>query len=240
MIGFYNGFVGCNANKTLDFLGLDSETEYQKNLNAMPDDWYYRTNHITYQLNANGHRSKNINEIDLDNYILTAGCSFTQGVGLKLEKTYSYLVAEKLNCDYYNIAVGGLGIDAILHNLSMWFLTVSKKPKALVIQWPTKSRFCIFDDNRVNGYGIWNTENDIMKFIAIGTELGYFEFKCQSLLNLIENLDKNIKVVHVSSYYEYKRKNDLHFNIVDLARDDKHYGIKTHELLSTDIIQKLT
>jgi DNA polymerase III alpha subunit len=52
-----------------------------------------------------------IEDIDLNNYILFIGCSHTEGIGLELQTTYPYLVSEELKCDYYNLGLGGTGID---------------------------------------------------------------------------------------------------------------------------------
>ena len=60
--------------------------------------------------NFTGERAQ---EIILNNYILFTGCSHTKGVGLALEDTYPYLLAQKLNCDYYNLALGGTGQDVM-------------------------------------------------------------------------------------------------------------------------------
>ena len=83
---FNKNFIGNNMpNKTVNFLGFtDSEERYLESIKTQPNDWYYKDRSFTYSYNEYGHRSKNISDIDLDNYILFTGCSHTEGVGLEL------------------------------------------------------------------------------------------------------------------------------------------------------------
>ena len=71
-------------------------------------------------------------DIDLDNYILVIGCSQTEGIGLKIEDTYPYLLSKNLNCDYYNLGICGTGIDVLNYNLVTWFTKIKKPPKLLI------------------------------------------------------------------------------------------------------------
>ena len=126
----HNDFIGVNdSNTILSFLPSDTEETYQKNLLSEGDSWYYKTAKITYEINENGHRCKSINDINLDNYILFAGCSHTLGIGLELDKTYPFMVSHLLGCDYYNLGMPGAGIDVLEYNLLMWFSKVKKNPK---------------------------------------------------------------------------------------------------------------
>ena len=104
MTKLYEYLIGNEfSNTTLAYRGLDSEENLHINLASQPNDWYYRNKTITYQYNEYGHRCKSIHDIDLDNYILFAGCSHTEGVGLELETTFPYLVSNQLGNDYYNM-----------------------------------------------------------------------------------------------------------------------------------------
>jgi hypothetical protein len=141
---FYDDFIGEDSNTIcLDF--LDGTGDSLENVNttreSQPEDWYYRDKKITYSFNAFGHRSKDIKDLDFDNYLLFIGCSHTQGVGVELEKTYPYLISSKLKCDYYNLAISATGIDVVEYNLLTWFFKFNKKPKAVIAQLPDHRRF---------------------------------------------------------------------------------------------------
>jgi hypothetical protein len=63
---------------------------------------------IEYKLNSQGYRCNEFN----NQKILTLGCSQTEGHGLPLELTWPYLISEKINKDYINLAKGGEGMQA--------------------------------------------------------------------------------------------------------------------------------
>ena len=141
MLSLNDDFLGYHAlEHNVLFSGSDTLEIYENNLKTKPIDWYYRTNQISYVRNKNGHRCKNIEDIDLNNYILTIGCSHTEGIGLKLEDTYPYLLSQMMNCDYYNLGIGGIGIDILNYNLVTWFSKIKNPPKLLVVQWPHRAR----------------------------------------------------------------------------------------------------
>lgn len=212
------------------FSGGDQELMFLENLKTQPNDWYYRFHEISYNYNSLGHRSKNIDELDLDNYILFTGCSHTEGVGLELEKTFPYVTANALKMDYYNLALGGTGIDVMTHNLVIWANTVPKLPKALVILWPQPVRFSI-----VNSYPIFpkiqsflpgNTPNsDYDRFMVLGEELRFFKSVQAMNTVLIENTYSRTKIINL-------------YNIpfCDKARDLSHGGIETNKSISDQVI----
>lgn len=133
--GLIGSFHGINSKFRL----LDSEESYDENLKTQPLDWEYRTTKLNYQYNEYGHRSMAPSELP-DDYILFTGCSITEGVGMAQEYMYSDIVAKHLNKPYYNLAVGGSGIDLLVQNL-IAFLSFNKKPSKVIIQWPDTSRF---------------------------------------------------------------------------------------------------
>ncbi len=93
------------------------------------------------EYNSHGFRCKEVDDLDFDNYILFVGCSHTTGIGVTIKQSYPYQVAKKLKCDYYNLGVGGGGIDALEHNLLAWFTLYDKPPKYIVCQWPDYARY---------------------------------------------------------------------------------------------------
>ena len=124
--GFIGYIPGIYKWKTI----MDTEENFKKNILTHPELNYYVTNILTYSFNNYGHRCKNVEDVDLDNYILFVGCSYTEGMGLYLEDGFPYILSQKLNCDYYNLGLAGSGIDIQLHNLTTWLLKYNK-PKLL-------------------------------------------------------------------------------------------------------------
>lgn len=215
-------------------MGGDSKDRYLENLKTQPQDWHYRDSKVTYAYNSNGHRSKNVKEVDLDNYILFTGCSHTEGVGLELEKTFPYLVANDLGMDYYNLALGGTGIDVMTHNLLMWLHTVKKIPKALVIMWPQATRFTHLDEKDNNCLVLevpsCVTTPTSGRFIVMGEQLRFFETVRKMSVKVI-NAAYPCKIIHLLP--------DV-LGGGDKARDLCHAGILSNRMVADSLIQQLS
>lgn len=240
MSDFFQGFIGVESNKETEFVGGDEEETFLRNLKSQSSDWYYRTNPITYKYNSFGHRCNGIQDIDLDNYILFAGCSHVEGIGLELEKTYPYLVAKQLGCDYYNLSSAGTGIDVMTHNLALWRAKVKQDPKFLIIHQPEITRFVTLENSEgvVVRNTVWHTDADILKFIDQGIKINFFSSRFNINVALIENLYNNSKIVRVD-WEEPKHPQSIHFSQFDKARDLSHAGIKSHKKLADDIVAHL-
>ena len=247
MLYINNDFLGYHPslNKVF-FSGSDTEELYQKNLMLQSKDWYYRTNEISYVRNTNGHRCKDIEDIDLDNYILFTGCSHTEGIGLKLEDTYPYLLSKKLNCDYYNLAVGGTGVDTLSYNITTWFAKIKKQPKLLVIQWPHLLRVLgknlghsknDYRSKHLVTHGMWEKRADI--FFSEGEYLGIFN-QAKVLAKKIVNNITDCPVISLNALYGELDEGDLHIIQVDTARDININGIghlgRSSNLINTELI----
>ena len=236
---FNQGFIGYVPNKSLKFSGADSQEALSANLKELADNWYYRTTDITYNHNSLGHRSIEPKNLNLDNYILFTGCSHTEGIGLELEKTYPYLVADQLGCDYYNLALGGSGIDAMMHNLSLWLGKIKDKPKAIVVQWPSEARFLLTDGHRLRPTGIWDDEEEISRFLAAGSFNGFFSSRKKIAYKFINSFsDDDIKIVNVAieTLASEAMENFLLYSMSDRARDLVHFGIQSNEKLTNDLL----
>jgi len=238
---FANDFIGQDkAGRTMLFYGGDEEDTLQRNLEKMPEDWYYRDKTITYVFNNNGHRCKEIEQIDLDNYILFTGCSHTEGIGLEIETTFPYLVAKELGCDYYNMGIAASGLDVLEYNLLTWFHKVKKKPKFIVIQWPDHSRYVTFgeDNTHILPNGTWNAENEHKRFLLSSEEAGFFHARKYIATRMIESvIDVPIIKMTFSSLAQYDG-NSLILRRLDYARDCSHTGIKSHISIAEQIVSE--
>lgn len=227
-----DGFLGLEKqNNTVYFTGGDELELFERNSKKMPSDWLYHTEEITYAYNNLGHRCNNVDEINLDDYLLFTGCSHTEGIGLKLEKTYPYLTAKELECDYYNLSMAGTGFDVLEYNLIMWLSKIKKKPKAVVIQWPDHSRFVSLYPgyNNLIQSGRWMTDVNITRFMAISEELGVVHARKQITRNLLKNII-DVPLIEINFTQHSGYSNDsLWLKLVDYARDLCHSGIKSHE-----------
>lgn len=244
MLLLNNDFIGHEpAEHNVLFSGSDTEALYTDNLKSKPPDWYYRTNKISYIRNSNGHRCAEVNDIDLTNYILYVGCSHTEGIGLELEKTYPYILSKSLNCDYYNLGVGGSGIDILLHNLIVWFGTVKSKPKLVIIQWPFWARYARFTREPTNSI-LHTTPISTVGGTADPTLMegeGVHFFKTiEHLAKIKINYMINVPIFNIglSNYPSFTNEDFFIFDKLDNARD-LHLGIESHDNLASKLYNRI-
>ena len=226
------------SNIEVPYQDKDSLDLYQKNLDKSSHNWIYRTEQISYNYNSFGHRCKDIAELNFDNYILVAGCSHTEGIGIKLENSYPFILSKMLNCDYYNLGLGATGLDVLLYNITIWFTQINKLPKALIIQWPDISRSIIGrDENNFQPVGIWNNDEDVQRFILDADAISFFDARKILTLGLIESLVK-VPIINLSiANLKPVHPNPIIGKVVDYGRDLAHPGILSHLLFAKSIHQ---
>jgi len=126
------------SNQKIYFNSTDYEELYQKNKIEKGSDWYYYDNEIEYKFNSWGYRTKEFDDLEKD-YLLTFGCSYTEGIGLHYEDMWSTKLSKVLNLDIFNLGSGGNGPDFQMYNTILFFnyvLKLNKLPKLVVYQWP--------------------------------------------------------------------------------------------------------
>lgn len=127
----------------MNFNGSDSEDLYKTNLQKLPSDWKYRTEHITYAFNSNGYRAPEWDSIDWQESIVVLGCSNVFGTGLSNEDTIPFQLQEILKRPVINLGMSGTGADYQYWNLVRLFQNNIKVKKILVL-WPHPARFMYF------------------------------------------------------------------------------------------------
>lgn len=239
---FHDDFIGSDESNTItNFIGGDADHTFYKNREKQPIDWYYRDVIIEYSFNRWGHRSKNIEDLDLNNYILYTGCSHTQGTGLEENKTYPHQLSKKLNCDYYNLAIPATGIDIIEYNLLLWMARINKPPKLIVLQWPDFSRFTSHNENYLHllERGTWNTEPEYRKFIASADISGLYNARRAMAWKLIKSVIKvPIITVNINNQAQFDNE-PIWLRTIDFARDLSHSGNASNAEFAELIYQKI-
>lgn len=225
-------------------IGADSKNHFEEHLKTQPADWEYRTKRVLYNRNSLGHRCKDLNTLN-DDFILFIGCSLTEGVGVALEDTFTYKLAQDLALDYYNLGLAGSGADLLSENLSMWFVNIKKIPKLVVIQWPAPNRHYQRFADGLTPVGAWiDVRNDVVsdevkqatkydfvndeviKNFVTACDAGYFEHFSKVLRTTTLNFLDCLGV----KYIEFT---DEDIPKLDVGRDLIHPGIKSNaELVS--------
>lgn len=238
----YN-LLGEKFNQVLDFSGSDMKDLFEQNLIRGSKDWYYRTTPITYKYNSQGHRCNDIESLDFENYVLFLGASDTVGTGLELEKTYPYLVSKSLGTSYYNLSVGGVGVDSLFYNLNMW-LNQFPKPKYISLCWHDPARFLTEVNDKKDVFisvGHWTKDDDQKNMFRYGDASGYFDTRLKLQCNMIKSLLEFHKIPHANISVSQVKLYEIPikiFNMVDYARDSQHPGIKTNQLVAEYLIEQ--
>lgn len=232
-----DSFIGYSENfRHESFSGSDTVDLFKTNLKTKPIDWYYRTAKISYHRNSLGHRSKEISEIDLDNYILSVGCSLTEGIGIEYDKTYTHVLSNMMGCDYYNMGVGGHSIQTVLHNTIVWFNKIKKKPKLLVIQQPEPCRFPILKGSELLPGSVNYKDKNIVEFAVVGDQVNYWNTIHYLAMMQLNSFD--IPIIEIMPYGYDKTGNNISFELIDTGRDN-HPGIESNKKIATSIYDNL-
>jgi hypothetical protein len=131
------------AGKTLNWLPSDTEESFQKFVQNNEYREYFRSkgwlepDAITYRINRNGFRSEEFDpQVDS---MISLGCSYSIGIGLPENTTWSYLVSDSLKLANYNLAWAGTSADTCFMQAEYWVPIL--RPKLVVMAAPPKHRF---------------------------------------------------------------------------------------------------
>ncbi len=214
-----------HRNKTLLWKGYDSEERFHRNVLDDRVKWALSKN-IDYQFNSYGFRSEEFR--DADN-LVSLGCSFTMGIGIPYESSWSSIVSKKLNLANFNLAVDGSSADCCFRLALNWIPQL--KPKIVLYQSPEISRLELFDDEQIHNI-LPSSENHstfYKEWILNENNLKYNHLKN---LYAIQHLSESVgaRFVHIS-LDNIKR--------FDCARDIGHYGPKTHSEVAKFVLESV-
>ena len=141
-----NGDMG-QAYKQLDWYSTDSEAAFNANREAGNLSETQLALTPTYQFNSQGYRSVNVSDIT-GKFFIAMGCSYTEGVGIELEQTWSHILSKKLGMQMLNLGMGGAGLDAIVLNTKIYVAKLLNqvkgfplpKPDFVIVQHPHLTR----------------------------------------------------------------------------------------------------
>ena len=182
--------------------------------------------------NSRGHRCKEIEEINLHNYILFAGDNIAVGWDRPLEETYPYLVSKKLKIDYYNLSIFNGGVESIKYNLLTWINRIEKKPKAIIISCEFLNSFVVSDQNYTK-FSHCDLNDDVVKDVLdSGNYVGFFNMR-NILAQKILQKSINSPVFQI----EFQNKIPLFTNnVVNILHNDDMFD---HHKISDNLVQEI-
>jgi hypothetical protein len=192
-------------------------------------------NGLSEQYNSNGHRCKEISEINLQNYILFAGDNGSLGLDKPIEQTFPYLISQKLKCDYYNLSVFNGGLDALRYNLITW-CNMCKKPKAVIISVEFMNSLLISDQNFLAIHAANYNDEVINDITDAGNVSGFFEGR-----NILAR--ELLKQYVICPIYQLRYKNSIQLFDSEFVTDINYEGDQFDyqniaNIISTTIISK--
>lgn len=184
LIGF------CNT--TRNWVISDTEELYRQNLIDHADQLQelgWNDTSVTYTFNSDGFRSDEFIETERDS-IVFLGCSLTMGIGIPLQDTWAYKVAQSLNLRCYNLGVGGTSADGCFRLANYWLPIL--KPKYVCMLTPALGRMELIDNNTIHGFlPMQLTPNDMRE-------------KLERAINIILNSDQKDEYskTQLNAFYE--------------------------------------
>lgn len=217
---------------------------------------------VVYRFNRDLMRNYiNIDQVDFNNYLLAAGCSFTEGVGINIEDAYWYRLGRLLRISSYSIALGGMGNDVIFYQLGIW-LKQFPPPKILLIQLTNYNRVFSFRHGKnLMPAELMGADNSLAESTYYVSRLDNDGNKWDMMrdiiqIELLRKLlpDTKIFVCGVGTGYdsaydiEQLRESypvaDFKFDCMLVSRDyglarDGHHGPGSHHALSDELYSRL-
>jgi hypothetical protein len=93
-------------------------------------------------------------------YLLVAGCSHTEGVGVDPDQNWAHYLAQSLNCNLVNLGRAGACAKFVSDTLIDYLSNTSIPPQLVVAQWPNPYRSMKLVDRTICFYNIHSMDQD--------------------------------------------------------------------------------
>lgn len=174
--------------------------------------------------NSNGHRCKELSELNFRNYILFAGDNINLGLDKPVEETVPYIVSKHLKTDYYNLSVFNGGIEVFKQNLINWFtLYGSQPPKCLVVSFEFLNAITVSDNNYTYLKQADYKNEEVKLLYHFSNLCGFFSARKLFIAKMTKNFI-NIPIYQIS----FENKDSLFDsqNVIDIQYKDDLFDYK--------------
>lgn len=238
LIHFGTSFAG----QQLDWLPTDTKENYEKLIQDPGHRDYFaelgwdKPGAITYKFNSYGFRA---DEFDGGPYLVALGCSYTIGIGLPVEATWPYQVAQALNLKCANLAWGGYSADSCYRLAEYW---VDKlKPDYVCMLVPPRHRIELLLDDPTQSLEIfmpqslsrYYKEDDIyLKHWFLNDENA--KINQRKNVRAIKQLCLELNIpcaIHNAEEHMWWSREEIGY-----ARDYMHGGPKIHKILAEKFV----
>ena len=243
----FNNYILKRRGLTFPWLSLDTEENYQElQCNDQPN---YSKDSFDYKFNSDGFRSDSFSE-KADLPILFMGCSFTEGIGLPINKIWANLLLDDIkklpqnlnkNIPFFSLAVGGSGLDTEARYLYKFCKKI--KPKYIFYLLSSFYRRDYAYDNIYLDYWIPNKEvNKEVELLFSSEEFAYHQsYRSLCTIDALADYNDSKVVIFVLDFEKKFFSYDGEFSNITfcpianqnltvgrLARDNMHPGEMWH------------
>jgi hypothetical protein len=217
-------FSSYPKNTTLLWSGTDTLDNWRKN----PDPRPWESVNISYQYNAQGFRTHDLEQYIGQNVDVTLGCSFTEGIGMPVESIWPTLVENQMQVPLLNLGLGSGSTDTVARILIN--IVTLYKIRNLYVLWPVYNRFELYGPNYVQHKLPMLDEIEFTWALDEFPSLNRYaknklivEFLCEKYqIRLIEQ--------QLTDYFSPDK--------FDCARDGMHFGFNSHRFVADNFLAK--
>jgi hypothetical protein len=199
------------------------------------DHYLSYTKDISYRYNSRGFRDHEWPE-DLSNVVWCVGDSFTVGIGQPFEETWPQVLEKKIGKRCINLGEDGCANDTLA--LRIQEICKLYKPKLIVVMWSYLHRRRIDGENVQFDKKDFGADRDLKNFIK------NYKLCANVQTDIIHSIipdvftEKNLKNIQYILQHE-EIEDIISFPQLDYARDYHHFDIKTSELVTNLMIEKI-
>jgi hypothetical protein len=222
------------------FMPSDSRELFEINRKKFPEKNLENFN-ISYNLNSNGYRAPEWNNVDWKNSVVIFGCSIVFGIGLPEEETISYKLEKLLNRPVINLGVPGSGPTYALHNSQLFFKNFGT-PNAVISLWSSLDRTHIYKQDNVIHYGPWaeNKKDNFFYHWTVDSDINCETHSYFSATSFKYFWQSKTKYAEATVFKNSSKVLDCKsIKTIDYARDLIHPGSKTTDHIVEYIYQTI-
>ena len=229
-----------HKNKLLDWFPTDTKELFNKNLHTQRQELEkngWLEGKIEYQFDDLGFRKQLKNNFEKD--ILFLGCSFTFGVGINYEDSFTNIVADASGMNNVNWAVPGSSNDTAFR-LCQQYLQ-KKTPSMVILNSPSPYRLELFSeyDGESRSHNITSHQRQGEPPLGSNFEcpIEFFDERFSLL-----NREKNILAMEMlcsKNKIKFLHLNAEDMMLIDFGRDLAHPGVRSNQLFADMILKDL-
>lgn len=229
-----------HKNKLLDWFPTDTQELFNKNLHTRKqelEDNGWLNGEIKYQFDNLGFRKQLKNNFEKD--ILFLGCSYTFGIGINYEDSFTNIVADALEMNNVNWAVPGSSNDTAFR-LCQQYLQ-KKIPSMVILNSPSPYRLELFSEHDGE-----SQSHNVISLQRQGEPLLGSNFECPieffderfSLLNREKNI-LAMEMLCSKNKIKFLHLNAEDIMLRDFGRDLAHPGVRSNQAFADTILKDL-